>query len=65
MFLVLAALRTHEREVRRLGGALAALLEQPFVGDLLLGIVAVGLVAYGLLVLAVARYHRIAPSKTL
>ncbi|MCA1737891.1 MAG: DUF1206 domain-containing protein [Actinobacteria bacterium] len=41
-------------------GALSALLEQPFFGNLLLGIVAVGLVAYGLLMCAVARYRRIA-----
>jgi hypothetical protein len=65
VFLVLAALRADEREVRDLGGALSALLEQPFVGNLLLGIVSVGLVAYGLLMLAVARYRRIAPYKAL
>ena len=65
VFLVLAALRSDEREVRSLGGALAALLEQPFVGDLLLGIAAIGLVAYGLLMFAVARYRRIAPKEAL
>ena len=64
-FLVLAAIRVDEQEVRSLGGALSALLEQPFVGNLLLGIVAVGLVAYGLLMFAVARYRRIAPYKAL
>jgi hypothetical protein len=64
-FLVLAAIRVDEQEVRGLGGALSALLEQPFIGNLLLGIVAVGLVAYGLLMFAVARYRRIAPYKAL
>jgi Domain of Unknown Function (DUF1206) len=65
VFLVLAALRSDEEEVRGLGGALSAILEQPFFGNLLLGIVAVGLVAYGLLMFAVARYRRIAPSDAL
>lgn len=65
VFVVLAALRVDEREVRGLGGALAALFEQPFIGNLLLGIVAFGLVAYGMLMFAVARYRRIAPSKAL
>jgi hypothetical protein len=64
VFLVLAALRSDEQEVRGLGGALSALLEQPFFGNLLLGIVAVGLVAYGLLMVAVARYRSIEPRKS-
>ena len=65
VFLILAALRSDEQEVRGLGGALSAILEQPFFGNLLLGIVAVGLVAYGLLMIAVARYRSIAPSDAL
>lgn len=65
VFLVLAGLRTDELEVRGLGGALSAILEQPFFGNLLLGVVAVGLVAYGLLMVAVARYRRIAPRDAL
>jgi hypothetical protein len=65
VFLLLAALRSDEQEVRGLGGALSAILEQPFVGNLLLGIVAFGLVAYGLLMFAVARYRSITPSKAL
>ena len=60
VFLVLAGLRTDELEARGLGGALSAILEQPFFGNFLLGVVAVGLVAYGLLMVAVARYRRIA-----
>ncbi len=65
VFLVLAALRTDEQEVRSLGGALSAILEQPFFGNFLLGVVAVGLVAYGLLMVAVARYRCIAPHDAL
>jgi hypothetical protein len=65
VFLILAALRADEQEARGLGGALAALLEQPFVGNLLLIVVAVGLVAYGLLMFAVARYRRITPREAL
>lgn len=65
VFLVLAGLRTDEQEVRSLGGALSAILEQPFFGNFLLGVVAVGLVAYGLLMVAVARYRRIAPRDAL
>ena len=65
VFLILAALRSDAREVRGLGGALAALLEQPPYGYLLLVLVAFGLVAYGLLMVAVARYRRIAPSRAL
>jgi len=60
-FLVFAAVQADEQEVRGLGGALSAVLEQPFFGGILLGIVAVGFVAYGLLMIAVARYRRIAP----
>jgi hypothetical protein len=65
VFLVLAALRTDEQEVRSPGGALSAILEQPFFGNFLLGVVAVGLVAYGLLMVVVARYRRIAPRDAL
>ncbi len=60
-FLVFAAVQADEQEVRGLGGALSAVLEQPFFGGILLGIVAVGFVAYGLLMIAVSRYRRIAP----
>ncbi len=63
-FLVLAALQSDAEEVRGLGGALATVLQQPF-GPYLLAVVAVGLIAYGLLMIAVARYRRIAPSRAL
>ena len=63
-FLILAALQADAQEAMGLGGALATVLQQRF-GPFLLGIVAFGLVAYGLLMVAVARYRRIAPSKAL
>jgi uncharacterized protein DUF1206 len=59
-FLVRAALRLNAREVRDLGGALRTLQAQEF-GAWLLGIVALGLVSYGLLSLVDARYRRIVP----
>ena len=65
VFLVLAGLRTEEREVRGLGGVLSAILEQPFFGNFLLGVVAVGLMVYGLLMFAVALYRHIAPRDAL
>lgn len=56
-FLVIAALREQPRQARGLGGALAALADRPF-GPWLLGIVALGLIAYGLFMLVQARYRR-------
>ena len=64
VFLILAALRSDEQE----SGASAALSRRSssnLFRNLLLGIVAVGLVAYGLLMIAVARYRSIAPSDAL
>ncbi len=49
-------------EAQGLGGALQALLQQPF-GPWLLGVVALGLVAYGLLMLATAYYRLVAPGR--
>ena len=57
-FLIRAALEYDPREARGLGGALQTLAEQP-LGPWLLGIVAVGLIAYGLFMLSVARYRHI------
>jgi hypothetical protein len=57
-FLVRAALQYDPREARGLGGALQTLAQQP-LGPWLLGAVALGLVAYGLFMLSVARYRRI------
>ena len=59
LFLVLAALRANASEARGLGGALAALAQQPF-GPWLLGIVALGFIAYSIYSLIEARYRHIA-----
>ena len=56
-FLIVAALRAQPEEVRGLGGALQTLSEQTY-GPWLLGIVAVGFVAYGIFMLVQARYRR-------
>jgi Domain of Unknown Function (DUF1206) len=55
-FLILAALQARPDEARGLGGALATLAEQP-EGPWLLGLVAVGLIAYGLFMFVQARYR--------
>jgi hypothetical protein len=57
-FLVRAALEHDPQEALGLGGALQTLAHQP-LGPWLLGAVALGLVAYGLFMLSVARYRRI------
>jgi hypothetical protein len=61
VFLMQAALQTDPDKARGLGGALQALVLQPF-GPYLLGTVALGLVAYGAFMLVVARYRRMEPS---
>ncbi len=58
-FLILAALQSDPSQARGLGGALRALEQQSF-GSLILGVVAIGLVAYGVFMLVAARYRRIA-----
>ncbi|MGI0488755.1 DUF1206 domain-containing protein [Pantanalinema rosaneae CENA516] len=60
LFLVLAALRANSNEARGLGGALTALAEQPF-GAWLLGVVALGLMAYSVYSIIEARYRQLAP----
>jgi hypothetical protein len=57
MFLVRAALSANPEQARGLGEALATLARQPF-GPLLLGTVALGLVAYGIYMVLLARYRR-------
>ena len=59
IFLMLAALRSDPGEVRGLSGALRALEGQPF-GSVILGVVAIGLIAYGVFMFVAARYRRIA-----
>jgi len=58
VFLIQAALRARAHEARGLSGALRALEEQP-AGPWVLGVVALGLVAYGFLMFALALYRRI------
>jgi len=57
-FLIRAALEYDPQQARGLGGALQTLAQQP-LGPWLLGAVALGLVAYGLFMLSVARYRQI------
>jgi hypothetical protein len=57
IFLVQAALQSRAGEARGLGGALRALEQQPF-GSWILGVVAIGLVIYGLYMFVVGRYRR-------
>jgi hypothetical protein len=57
-FLLHAALTADPTEARGLGGALAALAQQPY-GPWLLGVVALGLVAYGLFCMSQALYRRV------
>ena len=57
LFLIVAALRADPNEAHGLDGALATLAQQPF-GPWLLGVVALGFVAYGLYLLAEARYRQ-------
>jgi hypothetical protein len=57
-FLIQAAVKTDPHQVRGLAGALAVLAGQPH-GAILLGLVAVGLVAFGAWSLLLARYGRI------
>ena len=57
IFLIVAALQKDPNQAKGLGGALGELSQQPY-GQALLGIVAVGFVAYGLYSLAEARYRR-------
>ncbi len=58
IFLIQAALQANPNRVQGLDGALQELARQPF-GPWILGIVAVGLVSYGIYMLAQARYRRI------
>lgn len=57
-FLIQAARQSDPSQARGLGGALAALAAQPY-GPWLLGLVAIGLIAYGLYMGVEAKYRRI------
>jgi len=58
LLLIQAAVQSDPGEVQGLGGALQTLAEETF-GQWLLGIIAVGLVAYAIHLLILARYRRI------
>jgi hypothetical protein len=60
-FLLQAALRSDPGEARGLDGALRALQQQSY-GPWLLGLVALGLIGYGIYQLVEARYRRITPA---
>ncbi|MFB2894476.1 DUF1206 domain-containing protein [Aerosakkonemataceae cyanobacterium BLCC-F50] len=57
-FLIQAARLSNPNQARGFGGALAALAAQP-LGPWILGIVAIGLIAYGIYTLVEAKYRRI------
>lgn len=59
-FVVLAAYQSDPSEARGLGGALHTLSQQPY-GPYLLGVVAIGLITYGLFMFMIARYRRVDP----
>lgn len=58
IFLVQAALQYQPKEAAGLSGALYSLEQQPF-GALVLGVVALGLIAYGVFMFVLAYYRRI------
>lgn len=58
IFLIQAALQSDPTEAKGLGAALATLAQQPF-GPWLLGLVALGFIAYGVYSLVEGRYRRI------
>ena len=57
-FLILAALHSNPSEAKGVGGALETLQRQPY-GPFILGVIALGLIAYGAYELIRARYRRI------
>ncbi|OKH42005.1 hypothetical protein NIES2101_33540 [Calothrix sp. HK-06] len=57
IFLTLAAIQSDGTQARGLGGTLAVLAQQPF-GAWILGIVSLGLIAYGIYSIIEARYRR-------
>jgi len=57
-FLIQAARQSKSKQVRGLEGALDSLARQPY-GRWLLGVVALGLIAYGVYYIVQARYRRI------
>ncbi|BAZ40439.1 hypothetical protein NIES4101_64000 [Calothrix sp. NIES-4101] len=58
LFIIVAAIQLDGSQARGLGGALASLAQQPF-GPWILGVVALGLIAYGIYSVIEARYRHI------
>ncbi|HEU5380936.1 MAG TPA: DUF1206 domain-containing protein [Ktedonobacteraceae bacterium] len=58
LFLIIAALQQNPKDAKGLDAALVEILHQPF-GPWLLGIVALGMIAYGLYSFVEARYRRV------
>ncbi len=58
LFLLLAAVRSNPSEAKGIGGALSVLAQKPY-GGLLLGVVACGLIAYGVYTLVEASCRRL------
>jgi len=58
IFLIIAALRNNPGQAKGVGGALAEITQRPY-GAFLLGIVAVGLIAYGAYTFVEARYRQL------
>lgn len=61
LFLIIAAIQHNPGEARGLSGALSTLVQQPY-GQVLLVLVALGLIAYGAYSFVEARYRRIGPA---
>jgi Domain of Unknown Function (DUF1206) len=61
LFLIQAAKQSDASQAKGFGEALASLEQQPF-GPWVLGLVALGLIAYGIYSVVEARYRRILPS---
>ena len=61
-FVLLAAYQSDPKETRGLGGALEAVQQQSW-GSYMLGAMAVGLIAYGMFMFAIARHRYIAAKK--
>jgi len=57
IFLVVAAIYADPHEARGIAGALDALAQQPW-GGAMVGVVAIGLAAYGIFMFVEARYRR-------
>lgn len=62
IFLIVAAVKNNPQDARGLDGALSTLMQQPF-GPWLLGLIALGLIAYGLYSFVEARYRQLGSAR--